>query len=140
MARKSKLIQINDPDPKNRDKGKNFFITEMSASQAERWAMRAFMAMARSGVEIPPDVARSGMAGIMTIGLNALASGLSYEDAEPLLDEMFACVEYMPDIKHHPELKRRPFEEDIEEISTRLRLRSEVLNLHVDFSSAGAKS
>src|SRR5690242_21778037 len=39
-----------------RDKGKTYLLTEMSASQAEMWAARAFLAMANNGIEIPAQL------------------------------------------------------------------------------------
>ena len=36
-----------------RDAGKEFLITEMSASQAENWAFRVILAIGNAGIEIP---------------------------------------------------------------------------------------
>ena len=118
-----------------RDAGKHFFLTELPASQAEKWAARAFLAMAKSGLEIPDGIAEMGLAGIAAMGLKALG-GMSFEVAGPLLDEMFTCVRIIPDPKH-PEVVRVLIEDDIEEIGTRLQLRKAVFGLHVDFSVAG---
>jgi hypothetical protein len=130
MARKSLDITI-PKDSGSRDASKLFRLTEMPASQAEKWAARAFLAMARNGIEIPDDIASSGLAGIAAIGLKAIG-GMRYEDAEPLLDEMFLCVAIIPD-PNKPAVIRGLMEEDIEEISTRLMLRKELFNLHVGF-------
>lgn len=132
MARREITVTI---DAEGRDKGKRFRIREMPASQAERWAIRAFLALAHAGVPVPDDFQDAGMAGMAYMGVQAL-SGLSFEDAAPLLDEMFECIEYQADAK-----VTRPLEEDdIEEVGTRLRLRSEVFELHTGFSMAGALS
>lgn len=72
-----------------RDKGKCFVITEMPALQAERWAMRALLALMRSDPELPEGTELSGMAGLASAGLKALAS-IRWEDAEPLMDEMLS--------------------------------------------------
>jgi len=134
MSRKSKIVTITD---EGRDKGRNYLITELPASQAEKWAARAFLALTRSGVEIPPEVASAGMSCLAMAGLRAL-TGLSFHEAEPLMDEMMRCVRIIPDMRI-PDMFRELQEEDIEEISTRIRLRQEVIALHTDFFTQGGK-
>jgi len=133
MARKELTFTV---DTEGRDIGKTFLIREMPASKAEKWAAKAFLALAKSGVDIPDDVGNSGLAGIAAIGLKALG-GMKYEDAEPLLDEMFTCIECIPDASR-PNVHRSLIEDDIEEVATRLQLRKEVFNIHVNFSTAVA--
>lgn len=133
MARKEKFITI---DGQGRDKGKVFHLTEMPASQAEWWAMRAIMAMGRGGVDLPDDVRSMGMAALALEGLKAL-SKIQPEEAKPLMDEMLDCVQFVPDPKDHS-VRRPLIEADIEEITTRLNLRAEVFRLHVDFFSTAA--
>lgn len=135
MARKTQIIVI---DAEGRDHGKNFFIREMPASQAEKWAMRAFLALASAGVEIPDDLAASGLAGVASIGLKALGR-LHFSDAHQLMDEMMGCVQVIPD-SSRPGVTRALIEDDIEEVSTRIRLRKEVFALHVDFFIKGKLS
>jgi len=119
-----------------RDKGKVFRITEMSATQGEMWAARVFLALAKSNVEIPDEIEDMGMAGLASLTLKSL-KGVSFEDAKPLLDEMFKCVQLVPDARH-PQVTRPLIEDDIEEIGTRLQLRREVLHLHLgSFPLAG---
>lgn len=120
-----------------RDKGKIFVINEMSASQAEKWATRALIALAKSGVDVPDDVANAGFAAVAVMGLRALG-GLSFAEAEPLMDEMFACVSIQPGTD--PKIVRPLLEQDIEEVATRVALRIEVFNLHAGFSIAGSLS
>jgi len=122
-----------------RDKGKVFVIEEKSAVQAEKWATRALLAMARSGVDIG-DATGAGVRGVMALGIKALF-GMSFDDAEPLLDEMMTCVSWQVDPKR-PEASTRALmtPDDIEEVSTLLRLRSEVVELHTGFSIAGLLS
>jgi hypothetical protein len=132
--RKTVIVTI---DAAGRDAGKVFLLREMPASQAEKWAARAFLAMARSGIDIPDDVASAGLAGIAAVGLKAIG-GLGFAEAEPLMDEMFACVQIVPD-PARPGVVRALVEDDIEEIATRLRLRKEVFGLHVDFSGLAAR-
>lgn len=136
MARKFANIRITE---ENRDHNKVFRITEMPASQAEKWAMKAFVALMKGGTEVTPDIEQSGMAGIAFLGKSAI-TGLSFDDLEPLMDEMFTCVMFVPDLENHPELVIPLVENHIEEPDTRLKLRREVFNLHVDFSKVVALS
>lgn len=133
--RKTATITITD---EGRDKGKVFLLREMPASRAEMWGIRAFMALAKSGIDIPDNVAQMGLAGIAMIGFKAV-SGMSFDDAKPLLDELMTCVSIMPD-PSQPAVTRALVEDDIEEIGTRLKLRAEVFKLHVDFSKLAVLS
>lgn len=124
-----------------RDKGKTFILREMPASQSEKWAFRAFLALMNSGVEVPEDVKGLGMAGLAYLGLNMLA-GVRYNEIEPLIDEMFtSCVAFVPN-PAKPETARGAgtmfplIEDDIEEVETRLRLRMAIWELHTGFSLA----
>ena len=130
--RKTATVTITD---EGRDKGKVFVLTEMPASQVERWALRALLALSKSGVELPENVDGAGIAGVAALGLKAL-SGMDAIDAEYLLDEMFKCVKVQPS----QGVLRDLIEEDIEEIATRLKLRTEVFKLHTDFSIADDQS
>ncbi|TIS32645.1 MAG: hypothetical protein E5X11_23770, partial [Mesorhizobium sp.] len=114
-----------------RDQGKTFHIREMPATRAEKWAMRALLAVARSGVELPDDFAGMGMQGIAIVGIRAITK-IAFEDAEPLLDEMMECVTIKPDPRN-PAIQRPLIEGDVEEIATLIQLRQEVINLHVGF-------
>jgi hypothetical protein len=100
--------------------------------------MRALLALMASGVEVPEGFDRMGMAGMAEVGIRAL-SGLKWEVAGPLLAEMWSCVQIMPDpSKTH--IVRNLIEEDIEEISTRVKIRAEVWKLHTGFLKAVAPS
>lgn len=135
MARATLNYTVTDD---NRDYGKVFVLTEMPASQAESWAMRAILALIGGGVDLPEGFERLGMAGMAEVGIKALAS-LKWEVAEPLLDEMWGCVKIMPD-PSKPHVVRVLIEEDIEEIVTRIKLRAEVWKLHAGFLKAVAPS
>ena len=135
MARKSITFTVADD---NRDKAKVFVLTEMPASKAERWALRALSALAASGMEIPYDVASSGLAGVARMGLQAFG-GLEWDKAEPLIAEMFECITIIPD-PSKPNVTRALIEDDIEEVATRLKLRIEIFKLHVDFFTAVSPS
>lgn len=135
MARKTANVTIDDD---GRDRGKVFVLTELPASKAEAWAYRALLALIAGGVEVPEGFEKMGMAGMAEIGIRALSS-LKWEVAEPLLAEMWDCVRFMPD-PTKPQLIRNLIEEDIEEITTRVKLRAEVWALHADFLKAVAPS
>lgn len=138
--RKTNTVTIPSPEKgkTNRDAGKVFLLTEMPATQGEIWATRALGAMARSGVEMPSDMENTGMAGIASVGIRALLT-MDFLDAQPLLEEMMGCVQLVPDPKQ-PSVARALVESDIEEVTTRLYLRSEVIALHLGFSIADALS
>ena len=121
-------------DADGRDKGKSFKVTELPAAQAEAWAIRAMGVMFKSGVEIPESALSTGMAGIATYGIRSLLAG-PYGDVGPLLDEIMSCV-----TRIEPAIPNgRPLTpDDVEEVSTRFRLRDEVIKLHTGFSPAAA--
>lgn len=138
MARRTSKFTVRaTPDREGnvkpgRDEGKVFIITEMSASRAEDWGLRALLALTNAGADIPDDVRGAGMAGVAVMGIQAL-SGLKHADAKPLLDEVLTCVEICPD-PSRPEVLRPLIEDDIEEVLTRVQLRKAVLELHLNFS------
>lgn len=134
MARKTAKYTV---EADGRDKGKVFVLNELPASQGERWAIRAVLALINNGVDLPEGFDRMGMAAMAELGIRAI-SGLKWDIAEPLLDEMWQCVEIQPDPTKP--LTRKLVEEDIEEISTRITLRMEVFKLHTDFLQAVALS
>ena len=136
MARKTKTVVI---EAEGRDKGKTFLLTELPALAAERWAIRALMAVADAGIDLPNTAIGAGMSALAVVGIQAVFR-VPYERADPLLNEMMTCIQIIPDPK-------RPFpralldgSDDIEEVSTVLVLRSEVLELHVGFSVRDALS
>lgn len=127
--------------PGNRDTGKMFVITEMPAAQAEKWALRAFLALKSSGERIPDNVAGLGMVGVMIIGLNVfLQANVDFDKLEPLMDEMFSCVRIIRDPRHPDVVTDLASDDDIEDVATRAWLRSEVLRIHTGFSPAEALS
>jgi len=119
----------------NRDSGKRFLITEMPAMKAERWAMRALLAISRSGVDIGVHK-NAGFAGIAIAGLKALEN-LNFEEARPLLDEMLECVQVMPDPKNpevvRPLMLNEMEGDDFEEVATILKIRERIFMLHAAF-------
>lgn len=131
MARKESTFVAET----GRDAGKQFVITEMSASQAESWAFRVILAIGNAGIEIPDNLASQGMAGLMAVGYMNLLK-IPFEAAKPLLDEMMGCVQIVPSAN----IKRPLIEDDIEEVKTRLLLRKAIWDLHMDFFLDGNKS
>ena len=117
-----------------RDAGKVFRITEMPAAQAEKWAVKAFLAAAKGGIQLPDNAADSGFAGVAQAGF-AMLSNMPSEMAFDLLDEMMACVQFQPN-PAKPEVVRGLVDDDIDEVMTRIQLRKAVFDLHVDFSQA----
>lgn len=134
MALKTATVTIT---AEGRDKGKVFLLTEMPAFPADAWATRLLLALTKAGADIPPDVRRYGLAGILSLGLSAFGR-IAYDDAKSLLDELWDCVQVQPD-PTRPAIIRKintgP-QGDIEELLTIQRLRVEVLQLHVNFSVA----
>ena len=129
MPRKTTRITITE---EGRDKGKSFVLTELPADQAERWAIRAMLAMVQSGAEISPETMAGGMASFAVLGVQALG-GVSWDQLEPLLAEMWQCVQY----NHAPNIPLQSIAEginsQIEEVATRFALRVAVLQLHMNF-------
>lgn len=125
-----------------RDKGKRFRITEMPALKAEKWAYRALLALASSGVEIPDNMREAGLAGLAVAGFQALQR-ITFDQAEPLLDEMLSCVEFYPDNNNlgsiRPLLVRETEGDDIEELATLMDIRRRIFALHTDFFLNGKK-
>ena len=138
--RETKLVVIED----GRDKGKRFVIKEMPAWKGEKWAYRLLLALAAAGADLGDLQGGGGMAALAAAGLQAMPM-LNMRDAEPLLDEMMECVKINEDPKH-PEIVRDLTvtvdgdNDDIQDVSTLLRLRTEILELHTRFFGKGAPS
>lgn len=138
MARRTRLWTATQ----DRDAGKTFLITEMSADKAERWAIRMVLALTNANVEVPEGSLQAGMSGIAAIlaqGVRNLA-GLKFEAVSDLLDEMMTCVQYQPAANLPPQPLWAGDNSQIEEVRTRLSLRMEVLELHLGFSLAALQS
>jgi hypothetical protein len=128
--RKTSTVTIAED---GRDKGKTFVVTEMPADQAERWAIRAILGLIQSGVKVPEETLHAGMAGVAALGIMALGA-IRWDILEPLLSEMFECVQY----RHAGTVNLQPIlpgvASQIEEIKTRLALRMAIFDLHLGFS------
>jgi hypothetical protein len=115
-----------------RDIGKKFLLTEMPASQAEEWAVRALSAASKGGVDVPESMIAAGWSAVAFAGMRAVL-GAPWPEVKPLLDEMMTCVK---SIQEAAPDGRPLVEDDIEEIATRAFLRDEVFRLHANFSVA----
>lgn len=135
MARKIVKVII---DADGRDFGKVFVLREMSASDAEEWGLRALSALLASGVEIPDDIAKAGLMGVARMGIAAFG-GMPWALLKPLLAEMFTCVRFQP-VAGVDAVTRELVEDDIEEVSTRIKLRAELFKLHMGFLLAAIQS
>jgi hypothetical protein len=138
MARKSKTVLVT---AEGRDQGKFYLLTEMPVYKAEKWAARALLAVSSViGADATADPAE-GFGGLANINFSDL-SKVPFELAEPLLDEMMECVKFCPNPSDLNVTRAvLPEGDDIEELSTMLTLRKEILGLHFNFfTRAGASN
>lgn len=130
MARRTKVVEIQDD---NRDKGKRFLLTEVSATDGQDWAIRACIALGSSDIDLPKDLHLAGMAGVLIIGLQKMRSGLNYSLLKPLINDLTACIQVMPD-NNNLSIVRKLIPDDIEEIITLTKLQGQVIELHSGFT------
>ncbi|WP_096978834.1 hypothetical protein [Escherichia coli] len=116
----------------NRDKGKEFIITEMSAWDADELAQDLFRAMGETNFSgIPSDVIAMGCAGLATLGLNII-SAASPEVSHKLRDRLLSTVQIV--ITHEGGRQVREVKPiDFEEVSTIRQLMDKVFQLNFDF-------
>lgn len=129
-------------EAEGRDKGKIFRLREMSSQQAETWGGRLLLTLANHGVDVPANFFDLSMAGVAMMGVYALTR-VPWDEAKPLSDELMRCVRIQPG--PNPAVVRDLIDrgddgDDIEEVATRVKLKDEVLKLHVGFSMADAIS
>lgn|GEM_PF-1288843 len=138
--RKKEVVKVPDEKWAKRDAGKLFLITEWSAAKAEHWAVRALLAYNRGGGQIPIEMLGGGMEAIFLLGVNTFLRGqMQAGEVIPILDELLDCVQIIRDPKARGAdgavvATDISSEDDIEEPTTRLWLRSEVVRLHTNFS------
>lgn len=121
-----------------RDNGKTFVMHEMDAYAGQDWALRALLALAASGVQLPDGALQTGMAGIAGFGITALLQA-PYGALKPLLDEMLGQVQYAhkPNDPKHPLTPINPGPNcAVEEIKTFLTLHLRLFKFHTGFSPA----
>jgi hypothetical protein len=146
-VRKTKLVTIpRFEGAHNRDEGKHFLLTEWPAAVAEKWGFRIMLAFNRSSTQIPLDLKGLGIEGVAILGINTFLRGnVQAEEIVPIIDELLDCAKMVRDLKALDPVTSQPFgtdvlDNDIEEVATRLWLRSEVLALHTGFSVVDALS
>lgn len=124
MARRQMDVEI---EKEGRDIGKKFRITEMSAYDAEDWAMRAIGGMAAAGVDLG-NVAESPSAEALAgIGIQAFLR-IERHEQKRLGEELMRCVQRVYNEKGDV---RPVMEGDIEEVSTLFTLKLKTLELHL---------
>lgn len=128
MSRKVQSVTIADD---NRDKGKVFVLTELAALDAYYWGMRAVSAMIRAGADLPEEIMKMGMIGVLSAGVFRFGY-IPWDELKPLHDELLSCVQHMP-TPERPDVVRKLFVGDIEEPTTYARLAKEVFYLHTGF-------
>lgn len=134
MSRKEIDITI---DKENRDKGKRFRITEMSAFDAESWAMRAISGMACAGVDLPGEILRSpSVEALASIGISSFLK-IDRTEQEELSKQLLSCVRIIYDTKGNT---RDLLPSDVEEPSTLFTLRLKTLELHLSSFFGGGGS
>lgn len=131
MTRKTTTITLSDVPESDRDRGKVFQLTEHDALTAWKWGSKAITAMIRNGAAIPEEIKNGGIIQVLAVGVFQLGY-LPWADLEPLLDELMACVRYVP-TPERPDVVRKLFLTDVEEPTTYSRLAKEVFHLHTGF-------
>jgi hypothetical protein len=135
-VREREVVKV--PEWGKRDAGKVFLITEWPAERAEEWAFRALIGYNRGGGQVPVEAISGGMEAVFWLGVNTFLRGqMQAAEVIPILNELMECIKIIRD----PNTKgpdgpvaHDVLPGDIEEIKTRLWLRSEVLRVHTNFS------
>lgn len=144
MARRTATIVIEgtrSQESGQRDCGKTFIVTELSAREGELWSSRLLKLVVESGVALPEGIdEQSGSAGVaqltaaQIIGIAPLLVLLQ----DPELDAAtWKSITYLHAPGHPPQAIADGDQCQIEEISTITRLRVEMLKMHTGFFSAG---
>lgn len=130
--RRTRNVTIEGTPDENRDAGKVFIVTEVSAVQAEEWGLRALMALGTGGITVPQEMADAGLMGVALISYQAFM-GAREDAVMPLWREMLpACV--TQSVSAGVTLPWSPIL--VEEPSTLLQLRQQILELHTGFTLA----
>lgn len=116
-----------------RDKGKTFKITEMSATQADRWTLKVLCLFGKGGIVLEELAKMDFNTIIKTMG------DVGYDMAEPLLDELLECASFKKDGVYVP-MKGSMIESVVEDFRTLYRLRLEALQLVLGFLEQGGES
>lgn len=114
-----------------RDANKVFKIKEMSASQMDRWAIKALILLGKGG--------NGGIAKLGTMGFKEILEAFGnaeYEKAEPLLQELLECCSFEKD-GSSVVLKKDFIDGVVEDWTTLMRLKIEALKLNLGFLEQG---
>lgn len=122
-GRKTTTITISA----GRDRGKTFRLTEWDAITIENWILRAVFGLGKAGVELPPEILELGAAPI-AYAIATQAIKLPSRLGIRLANELMDCVKRVED-----KLDRSLVDQDIEDVTTRLQLKAEVLKLTFGF-------
>lgn len=131
MARKEITLSIVDGDVE-----KSFRIRQMPATKLEAWIAQALLLVGHA--DIDPSAFAGSTDSMASAGMKAL-SGVSYEKAKPLYDEMLGCCAIVVDGTFH-ELSVSNADLHIEDVKTLFKLRMEAAKLNFDFFDFGALS
>lgn len=110
-----------------RDRGKRFLITEWPCIRSEHWIFRAIFGLGKGGVELPPEVLQLGAAAAV-YAIGSQATRIPSRLGIRLADELMECVQIV-----EQNVTRSLVDQDIEDVTTRLRLKAEVLKLIFGF-------
>jgi hypothetical protein len=121
------LKEIDITVTEGRDAGKTFHVKEWACIKTEHWIMRVVLGLGKAGVEIPLEILQLG-AGPTAYAIASQVVKLPAEEGIKLADELMDCVTIV-----EQRLTRKLIDEDIEDVSTRLLLKGEVLKLLFGF-------
>lgn len=131
MARRTKTVTINDP--KSRDHGKSFMLTEMPSDEAEWWAIRVLQGLLGSNADVDVDIFSAPLSMLARYAFIGLAK-MPADQLKPLMDEMKPCIAVLlPDGK----TTRPLLASDIEDAFTWLELRKGVFEVLTGFFASG---
>lgn len=137
MSRREAAITITAP---GRDQGKVYHIRELNAVPAEEWFTRAMQLLVRAGVEVPANILQEGAMGFVTMGIGACLTGLGkapYGEFRALMDDMMVClVGYQEKASAIKIENIQVILDQTEEVATLIKLREEIISLHLGFSLA----
>jgi hypothetical protein len=123
---------------KNRDKGKKFIITAMSTYDTEMIALKIIFHLMNTDAKLPENVDEMGFSELAEFGIDAFRK-LDFEKVKPILDEMWdKCLLFKPS-ENAPARPLVYDGSDIQEVSTRIKLRMEIIKLHKDFYATAAQ-
>ena len=137
--RKEKIVTLQDGGTERK-----FKIRQMSAMQQERWINRAIMLLTKD------KECNEKLSGFLKGQLNEdllsvvtfFIGRLSYDDAEPLYDELLECCAYLPTGSQSftDVLTRETADTIISDVKTLYTLRWEALSLNFSFFTTGSPS